>query len=886
MIDFARILARTGALARNLLHRRRSDVELDEELRGYVDGLTAEHMRRGMTQAEAARAARLELGGVDVVTENVRDVRAGAVFERVARDFRFAARSLRKTPVFTITAVLALALGIGATTSILSVVRAVLLRPLAYADADRLVVILLDGRNPTSPANFVHWRAQTRSFADMAAAEYWTPDQTGGDDPTAVAGLRITTGMLPMLGVPPVLGRVFSVDEDQPGHDQELILSYGFWRRRFGGNRDVVGKTMSLDGKVFTIVGVMPKPFQFAPFWMTRAEVWAPLALAQRMSDGQSLRVFARLAPGVTLAQARADLDAVTTRLERENPGTNKNVMITPLKEKVVGDIRMSLLVLFVAVGFVLLIACANVAHMLLARAATRYREVALRAAIGASRTQLIVQMLVESTLLALVGGAGGLALAGLGVRGLVAAGPAIIPRVATVTIDGGVLLMTLGITAFTVIVFGLLPAIRSTRVDLAETFRDGDRGSSEGRGRGRLRGALVASEFALALVLLVGAGLMIRSFIALQHVDPGFDPRNVVSMIVSTSGTPAAEAGRHQDFYVQTLDRVGALPNVISASYINHRPFDGDLWGFPFWVEGRPRPKPGESPTATYRVVFPGYFATMRIPILAGRDVAETDRVGTAGVVVINEFMAKRHWPGESALGKRIAVDDSSLLTVVGVVKNDVRGEWAAQPEEEMFLPFFQRPRYVAGLGASRTVTLVARVACARTECDASELTKPIREAIRSVERNAPISAVTTMSALVASATAESGFYLALLVAFASIAVALAAVGIYGVMSYSVSRRTHEIGIRIALGAEGSSVMQSVVVQGASVAAAGAAAGLVAAFGLTRMMRGILYGVSPTDPRTFVAVTVLLFGVAILASLVPARRATRVDPLVALRAE
>jgi putative ABC transport system permease protein len=378
----------------------------------------------------------------------------------------------------------------------------------------------------------------------------------------------------------------------------------------------------------------------------------------------------------------------------------------------------------------------------------------------------------------------------------------------------------------------------------------------------------------------------MIRSFIALQHVDPGFDPRNVVSMIVSTSGTPAAEASRHQDFYVQTLDRVRALPNVISASYINHRPFDGDLWGFPFWVEGRPRPKPGESPTATYRVVFPGYFATMRIPILAGRDVAETDRVGTAGVVVINEFMAKRHWPGESALGKRIAVDDSSLLTVVGVVKNDVRGEWAAQPEEEMFLPFFQRPRYVAGLGASRTVTLVARVACARTECDASELTKPIREAIRSVERNAPISAVTTMSALVASATAESGFYLALLVAFASIAVALAAVGIYGVMSYSVSRRTHEIGIRIALGAEGSSVMQSVVVQGASVAAAGAAAGLVAAFGLTRMMRGILYGVSPTDPRTFVAVTVLLFGVAILASLVPARRATRVDPLVALRAE
>jgi predicted permease len=880
------VVARIRAFARNLFRRSRVEDDLHAELAAYHNGLVAEKIRDGMSPSDAEREARLELGGRDVVMENVRDSRAGAFLDTMLRDSRFAARTLAKTPAFTLAAVLALALGVGATTSILSVVRAVLLRPLAYADADRLVVLLHDGRNPASPRNFAAWQGQTHSFADMAAAEYWSPDLTGGADPTQVAALRITSRMLPMLGVTPALGRMFSPAEDQPGNEHVVVLGYGFWQRAFAGRSDVLGARLSLDGTVYTVIGVMPKSFQFAPFWATRAELWAPLVLANRINDGESLRIFARLTQGVTLDQARAEVHAVTALLEAADPGTNRNVVVTPLKEKVVGDIRTPLLTLFVAVTFVLLIACANVAHMLLARANARQREITLRTALGATRGRIVAQMLVESVLLALVGGVIGFALATLGVHALVAASPAIIPRVGSVTIDGAVLLTAVGISAATVVAFGFLPAFRASRVDLAEAFRDGDRASSDGRARAGVRDALVASEFALALLLLVGAGLMIRTLIALQRIDPGMDPRNVVSMIVSTAGTPSADTARHADFYINSLARVRAIPGVVSASYINHRPFDGDLWGFPFRVEGAPRARQGDWPVAIYRVVFPGYFATMRIPILRGRDVAETDRQGTPGVIVINEFMARTHWPGVDPIGQRVTLDDSTWLTVIGVVKNDVRERLSAPPEEEMFLAFAQRKGYSKGTGPSRTMTLVARAACPRTECNAAAFAAPIRDAIRSVERNAPISAVTTLIALTRSATAESRFYLVLLTAFAMVAVLLAAVGVYGVMAYSVSQRTHEIGIRIALGAEPASVLRAIVGRGVSVAAVGAAAGLAVAFALTRLMRGLLYGVSPTDAWTFTAVTALLISVALVATLAPARRATRIDPLVALRTE
>jgi predicted permease len=872
---------------RNLFRRDRVEQNLDDELGAYVDALAAEKMRAGMTRADAERAARIELGGAEVVKDNVRDARTGAGLDTLWRDVRFASRSLRKTPAFTVAAVLALALGIGATTAILSVVRAVLIEPLPYADANRLVVALHDGRNPVAPANFADWRAQTRSFTDMAAAEYWTPALTGDDNPEQILGLRVTSGMWPLLGVPPLMGRGFAPEEDVPGNDRVVVLSYGLWQRRFAGARDVIGKPIPLDGNVYRIIGVMPEAFRFAPFWQTHAELWAPLALGANATSrsGQSLRIFARLAPGVTLSQARADLAAVTTRLEHAYPGTNLNVVLRPLRDMVVGDIKTPLVVLLVAVAFVLLIACANVAHMLLARAASRQRELAVRTALGATRGRLVGQLFVESVLLAGLGGIGGFALAAWGVRALVAASPTIIPRVATVRIDVGVLFVVFAVTAATAVAFGLLPSLRAARVDLAQTFREATRTSSDGPAGGRLRGALVASEFALALVLLTGAGLMIRSVIALQRVDPGFDPHNVVSMIVSTTGTPAADSSRHQYFYMDVLARVRALPEIESASYINHRPFDGDMWGFPYRVEGQPHPAPGAWPTAMYRVVFPGYFATMRIPILRGRDVAETDRAGTPAVVVINEFMAKTHWPGEDPIGKRLTYDDSSWVTVVGIVKNDVRDRLSAAAAEEIFLPFAQRRAYVNGTGASRAMTLVARVRC-RRECDATAAAGPIRAAVRAVEHNAPISQIASIETLLESDTAESRFYLVLLSAFAAIAIVLAAVGVYGVMSYAVAQRTREIGIRVALGAEPAMVLRQIVGQGMAVAGVGAGVGLAAALVLTRMMRSILFGVSPTDVPTFIVVAAVLFGIAAAASLIPARRATRVDPLVALRSD
>jgi putative ABC transport system permease protein len=814
-------------------------------------------------------------------TQPARAAAAGVV-RAIVSDLRVAARSLGKTPAFTAAAIIALALGIGATTAILSVVNAVLLRPLPYADAGRLVVLLHGGTDPVAPANFLDWRTRTRSFSAMAAADYWTPDETGGENPEQINGLRVTTGMFPLLGVQPLLGRTFLANEDQAGNEHVVVVSYGLWQRRFGGDRSVVGKPLSLNGQICTVVGVMPRTFQFAPFWATKAELWAPLPL-RPSRDAESLRIFARLRDGVTLTQARADVAAVTAQLERDFPGPNRDVVVTPLQEKVVGSIETPLLVLFAAVGFVLLIACANVAHMLLARATARGRELAVRTALGATRKRLTAQLLAESVLLAAIGGACGVVLAAWGVRALVAAGPAIIPRVASVTVDARVLSLTVVVTAFTALIFGLLPALRGSRVDIAGALRAADRSGSAGD-RGRLRALLVASEFSLALVLLVAAGLMIRTFVALRHVDPGFDPRGVISMTVSTTGTPAADSTQHAAFYFDALTRVRAIPGVVDASYINHLPLGGDNWGVRFRVEGRAVPRPGEAPRATYRVVFPNYFSTMRIPLLAGRPILASDRLDAPRVVVVNDYMARTHWPNESAIGKRIAFGDTSWITVVGVTRNAVRESWSAPPEEELYLPFFQQPGYMKGLGPRRYMTLVARTSCDGAACDAATFAPRIRDAIRAAQPRAPISSVVTMNALVDIATAESRFYVALLGAFAGIALLLAAVGIYGVMSYAVARRTNEIGIRIALGAEPGMVLRSVVKEGLALAGIGAVIGLALSLAFARLMRGILFGVSPTDLLTFAGVTATLTIAALVASVVPALRATRIDPLQALR--
>lgn len=886
------VLSRTSSLVRNLLRRKHVEADLDEELRGYVALLAQEKIRDGMNADDARRAALIEAGGMERVKDDVRDARAGLLLETTAQDVRYGLRMLARSPGFTTAAVLALALGIGANSALFSVVDAVLLRPLAYRDPGRLVVLLHNGRNPVAPANFLDWRAQAHAFERMGAAEAWSANVVGGDRPEQLRGLRLTSDVLPLLGVQPLLGRTFLPRDEEAGHDHEIILSYGLWRRSFGADPSVVGRMVALDGEPYAVIGVMPKEFQFAPFWATHAELWAPLPLADRATDrgDNTLRVFARLAPGVTLAQARAEVATITARLEREFPGTNGGVTVTPLKDKVVGDVRPTLLVLLGAAGFVLLIACANVAHMLLARSAARQKEVAVRTALGASRSRMIRQFLTESLILALAGGVAGLALAAVALHALVALGPGNIPRVNTVGLDSNVLAFMMLVSLLTGIGFGLAPALQASAPDLTGALKDGARGSSDGVHRNRMRSVLMTSEFALAVVLLIGAGLMIRSVLAMQRVDPGFNPENLLTMTVSVTGSAEAEPHHRAIFFQQLLQKVQSLPGVQSASAINHLPLAGDLWGYHFHVEGRPIPRPGEVPAATYRVVFPGYFRTMRIPILRGRGITEQDNSNAPAVVVINQWMADRWWPGEDPVGKRITLGDPEhpvWLTVAGVSKNDVQHDWVAPPSEEIFLPYLQTAEYMDGSSSHVSyMTLVVRADCAPSghACDPAALAPAIRGAVWSFDRSLPVSDVQTMEQAVARSTAEPRFTLLVLAAFAGVALFLAAVGIYGVMSYSVSRRTHEIGLRMALGADRGDVLRRVVGQAMMLTLMGSAVGLAGALLLTRLMSGLLYRVHSTDPLTFVAVAFLLACVALVASYVPARRATRIDPVEALR--
>jgi putative ABC transport system permease protein len=849
--------------------------------------LEEEKVRSGMKGEEARRAAAIEVGGLEQVKERVRDVRVGVFLGTVAGDIRYGLRALARSPGFTAAAVLALALGIGATAAIFSVVDAVLLRPLPYADAGRLVVLLHSARNPVAPANFLDWKRQSAAFESMGAADNWVPNITGGGEPESVQALRMTADVLPMLGIRPLLGRTFGPAEDVPGRDRVVVLSHRLWQRRFASDAGVLGRTIDLNGESYAVVGVMPQSFDFPLFWATGTELWVPLALGNRAAnrEGQSLRIFARLKPGTPLSTARAEIATITARLEKAYPGSNRDVTVRTLEETVVGDVRRPLLVLLVAAGFLLLIACANVAHMLLARAAAREKEIAVRTALGAGRARTVRQLLTESLLLAFLGGAAGLALAAWATRVLVALSGRI-PRAEAVHLDGRAFAFALAVSLGSAVLFGLAPALKASRRDLTESLRDGERGSTEGFRRNRLRSLLIGSEFALALVLLVGAGLMIRSFTALLAVDPGFDPRRVVTMAVSVAGTREAEPGRRANFYRQLLERVRATPGVVSASAINHLPLAGDIWGWSFKIEGRPTPAPGESPGATYRVVAPGYFRTMGIPILRGRDISESDDARASGAVVINEWLAKQHWPSEEPLGKRITFDDldkdPQWLTVVGVVKNAVTGRWAAAPEGEVYLAYFQHRAYLERrTSVYEYMTLVARGAR-----DPAALAPSLRRQVRALDANVTISQVLTMEDVVNQINTRPRFSLLLLATFAGAALILAAVGIYGVMSYSVSRRTHEIGLRMALGAGQGDVLRLVVRQGMRVALIGAAAGLAGALLLTRLMATLLYGVRSTDPPTFLLVTVVLTAVALVASYIPARRATRIDPLLALKHE
>jgi putative ABC transport system permease protein len=808
--------------------------------------------------------------------------------ETVWQDVRFGARTLAKNPGFTAAAVLALALGVGANTAILSVVDAVLVQPLDYADPERLVVALHGGTAPVSPANFLDWRKQNGVFERMGAAEYWTPNLGGSDRPEKVWALRLTADVLPLLGVPPLLGRVFSEEEERPGADRVLVLGHSLWRRRFGADPDVVGRSVTVNGEPHTVIGVMPPGFRFAPFWATRAEMWAPLPLADRASSrsGNSLRVFARLKQDVTLAQARSELKSITARLEAAFPGTNRNVELLPLKERVVGSVQQPLLVLLGAVAFVLLIACANVAHLLLARGANRRRELAVRSALGGSRARLLRQLLSESLLLALGGGSAGLVIAAAAIRTLVALSPGDIPRLADVALNARMLAATFGVSLAAGVLFGLAPAWRAAQGGASDALKEGERGATSGPRRSRLRSLLIASESALALVLLVGAGLLIRSFAALQAVDPGFDPRNVLSLVVSVTGSTQASPERRAAFFREALARLEALPGVERASAVNHLPLAGDIWTWPLWVEGREIPAPGEEHAAAYRVVLPGYFETMRLALVRGRDFDASDRLDSEPVVIVNEHLARRLWGAETPLGKRLTLRTPGAgapwLRVVGVVENAAQKQWGAEASGEMYLPYLQRREHLQGSGAHIAyLTLVAR-----TSTTPTALAAPVSQAVQALASDVTVSEVQSLEQAVGEALARPRFYSMLLATFAVTALLLAAVGVYGVVSYSVSGRTREIGLLLALGASRADVLRAVVGQALRVILLGALVGLAAAFGLMRLISGLLYAVGPGDPLTFALVAFVLVAVALFASYLPARRALRIDPSEALRCE
>ncbi len=810
------------------------------------------------------------------------DVRPG-FFDGLMRDVRDGLRSLRRAPAFCVSAIFILAVGIGANTTMFSAIQAILLQPLAYKDADALVVVMHHGRSPVSVANFFDWREQSRSFAQMGAAEYWRPNIGLTDHAERVLGIRVTSDTLTLLGVPPLYGRLFAPDDETPGNEHRVVLSYGLWQRNFSGDPSVLGRTIRLDGHPYTVVGVMPRDFAFAPFWAVGAELWAPLPLADRRANrgGNSLRIFARLKPGVAIAQAQADVDSVTARLDQLYPGSNRNVLVVSLKERVVGNTRLALVVFLVAVGFVLLIACANVAHMLLARAAARQREVAVRLALGATRVQIVRQFLVESLLLAALSGLAGLALAAAGIRVLIALSPGDLPRVDEMAVDAKVLLFTVGVSMLTGLIFGLVPAWQSARASFGENLKGG-RGNTGQRQQTRLRDLLVASELALALMLLVGAGLMVRSLAALRAIDAGFDPRGVLTMVVSLQGSPSVEPGQRTAFYAQVLDRLRTLPGVQSASAINHLPVEGDLWSRSYTVDGRPAVRPDEGFEAIYRVVLPEYFKTMQLPLVRGRDFTTQDMRDTPDVAIVNEQLAQRQWPGEDPIGKRITLNDDGdrSLTIVGVAKNAVQGDWQVPTEDEVYLPYLQTRPYLDSLGQPRTyLTLVMR-----TSGDPAALINSARSTVWSIDRSVSLADVITMEDAVNGALARPRFQFVLLGLFAGIALLLAAVGIYSVMSYTVSRRTQEIGLRLTLGAQRIDVLRLVLGQAMTRVSIGAIVGLGGALLLTRLMANLLYGVRPGDPLTFAVVSIVLIGVALLASYVPARRASRIDPIVALR--
>ena len=795
----------------------------------------------------------------------------------MGKDLRFAVRILAKSPAFSLMAAVALALGIGANTAIFSVVNAALLRRLPFADPDRLVMVMEQSPrtsrpNVINPNNFIAWQDRNRSFERIAALVEFDASLTGNGEPEVVPTLTVSDGFFEILGVRPLIGRWFTSHEDTPGNDNVAILSEGLWRRRYGSDAAILGRKIQINGKTLAVVGVMPAGFRFP---QTKADVWQPMAMDRAKNyPGRFLSSVARLKPATTLAAAQAEMNLLASQLQKERPDYNSRwgITVLDLREQAVGDVRTPLLVLLGAVGLVLLIACANVANLMLMRAAGRGREVAIRTALGASAARIIRQLLAESILLALAGGALGLIVGIEAMKILSAALPDTIAyaNLKTIHLDSTVFVFALALSLVSGILFGLAPALKAARADVQESLRDGGRGVA-GR-RSYLRQTLVVAEVALSMMLLVGAGLLIRSFQKLSSVDPGFDAQHVLSMQLSVGGRYNRE--KLVQFDREMLDRIRALPGVEAAGTSHFLPLGRVIPGTGMWRADRPRPNRGEEPVTDVLVVMPGYFAAMSTPILRGRVFDDRDRAGVPHTIVVNQSLARKFYPDEDPIGKVLTVQwGPEPYQIIGVVSDVHQRSLDKEINNEVFISNLQEP--------SGPVYLVAR-----THGDPRRLASGIQSAIHSIDGSLAISDVRTMDEYVSASVAAPRFNTILLGAFAGLALVLAAVGIFGVISYSVTQRRREIGIRRALGATATSVLSLVVLQGIILTVIGIAIGTAGALALSRVLSTLLFGVASTDPSTFIAVAFLLAFVAAAASFLPARRASRVDPAEALRYE
>src|SRR5262245_57969955 len=809
----------------------------------------------------------------------------GEIMESLFNDFRYAVRSIIKRPGFAAIAVITLALGIGANTAIFSTVHALLFNPLPFPQQDRIVAIWDKNpsrgveRNEVAMANYLDWRAQSQSFEHLALERWWSTNLTAGETPERVQGFLVTANFLDVLGVKPIMGRNFVEEENQPGKDAVAIITYSLWQRRFGSDANIINKPITTNGVVRTVIGVLPEDFNYPK----GSEVYAPIALTPELIKSRgnhSYYVIGRLKPGVSLQNAQAEMDTITARLAAQYPNTNVGLgaNVYPILADTVRMYSTAIWIMMGAVAFVLLIACANVANLMLARASGRQKEIALTAALGASGWRIVRQLLVEGLLIALIGGSVGVLVGFWCIDLLKAANPGEAAKYApgwkNLGINLPVLVFTLGISLLSGLLFGLAPAWQVSKPDLNNALKEGGRQSTSGSRR--LRGLLVVSEVALSLVLLIGAGLLFRSFLALLDTNPGFNPEGLLTMSLNLPVTKYKEENQRAAFYLDLIQRVKTLPGVQGAAVVNYLPLGGANSSDAFLIEGQPEPPPDRENIGRYRVCSPDYFQTMGIAILKGRAFTDQDKAGAKPVIIVNETLAKRYWSNGDAVGKRMRLsgplDKAPWMEVVGIAQ-DVKHELDLPVTPDFYLPHAQD-------------SWNAMVLVARTTVDPGSMAGAIREQVLAVDKDQPVYNVYTMRDVRAISVTLYTFGFATIGIFAVVAVVLAAIGIYGVMAFAVTQRTQEIGIRMALGARALDVLRLVVTNGMSLAVIGIVAGLAGAFGITRLITSLLFNVSPTDLVTFTLVTIGLLLVALLACYIPARRATKVDPLVALRYE